>query len=104
MTSTQDRTKIQQKTGKDISRVDGRLKVMGEACYAAEFPLEGIAHGCLIQSTIARGRIKAIDTSKAELPGVLAILTHQNAPKLNSLAGSDFTGGHPGENLFTLTR
>ena len=103
MTSTQDRTKIQQVTGKDISRVDGRLKVMGEACYSAEFPLEGIAHGYLIQSTIARGRIKAIDTSKAEqLPGVLAILTHQNAPKLNSLEGGDFSSGMAGENLLPL--
>lgn len=102
MTSTQDLTNIQQKTGKDISRVDGRLKVTGEACYSAEFPLEGIAHGYLIQSTIARGRIKAIDTSKAELPGVLAIITHQNAPKLNSLKSSDFSGGYPGENFLPL--
>lgn len=103
MTSTQDRTKIQQVTGKNISRVDGRLKVTGEACYSAEFPLEGIAHGYLIQSTIARGRIKAIDTSTAEqLPGVLAILTHQNAPKLNSLEGGDFGSGHAGENLLPL--
>lgn len=103
MTSTQDRTNIQQKTGKDISRVDGKLKVTGEACYSAEFPLEGIAHGYLIQSTIARGRIKAIDTSKAEqLPGVLAILTHKNAPKLNSLESGDFSSGHAGENFLPL--
>ena len=102
MTSTQDRTSIQPKTGKDISRVDGRLKVTGEACYAAEFPLEGIAHACIIQSTIAKGRIKAIDTAKAELPGVLAILTHENAPKFNSLEGVDFGSGHAGENLLPL--
>ncbi|MEM8720177.1 MAG: hypothetical protein AAGE84_12840 [Cyanobacteria bacterium P01_G01_bin.39] len=38
MTSTQDRTNIQSTTGKDVDRVDGRLKVMGEACYAAEYP------------------------------------------------------------------
>ena len=103
MTSTQDRTSIQPKTGKDISRVDGRLKVTGEACYAAEFPLEGMAHGCIIQSTIAKGRIKAIDTDKAEqLPGVLVILTHENAPKFNSLEGVDFGSGHAGENLLPL--
>ncbi|WP_319422653.1 xanthine dehydrogenase family protein molybdopterin-binding subunit [Pleurocapsa sp. FMAR1] len=102
MTSTQE-TKIQQVTGKDISRVDGRLKVTGEACYSAEFPLEGITHGYLIQSTIAKGRIKVIDTSTAEqLPGVLAILTHQNAPKLNSLEGGDMASGLAGENLLPL--
>lgn len=102
MTSTQDKTNIQQQTGKDISRVDGRLKVTGEACYAAEFPLEGIAHGYLIQSTIAKGKIKAIDTSEAELPGVLGILTHQNAPKINSLAGGDFGSGYPGDKFLPL--
>ncbi len=103
MTSTQDRTNIQQQTGKELSRVDGRLKVTGEACYSAEFPLEGITHGYLIQSTIAKGRIKAIDTSTAEyLPGVLAILTHQNAPKLNSLEGADFDSGYSVETLLPL--
>ncbi|WP_019507307.1 xanthine dehydrogenase family protein molybdopterin-binding subunit [Pleurocapsa sp. PCC 7319] len=102
MTSTQDKTNIQQQTGKDISRVDGRLKVTGEACYSAEFPLEGIAHGYLIQSTIAKGRIKAIDTSEAELPGVLAILTHQNAPKINALADGDFGSGYPGDKFLPL--
>ncbi|MBE9046328.1 xanthine dehydrogenase family protein molybdopterin-binding subunit [Pleurocapsales cyanobacterium LEGE 10410] len=103
MTSTQDRTNIQAKTGKNIDRVDGRLKVTGEACYSAEFPLEGIAHGYIIQSTIAKGTIEAIDTSQAEqLPGVLAILTHQNAPKLNSLKSKNFGGGYPGENFLPL--
>ncbi len=103
MTSTQDRTNIQQQTGKELSRVDGRLKVTGEACYSAEFPLEGITHGYLIQSTIAKGRIKEIDISTAEqLPGVLAILTHQNAPKINSLAGGDMASGHAGENFLPL--
>ncbi|MEM8720176.1 MAG: hypothetical protein AAGE84_12835 [Cyanobacteria bacterium P01_G01_bin.39] len=57
----------------------------------------------MIQSTISKGKITAINTGKAEqLPGVLAIFTHQNAPKFNSLEGADFMSGHPGEKLLPL--
>jgi xanthine dehydrogenase YagR molybdenum-binding subunit len=70
-------------TGKPIERVDGRLKVTGGARYAAEIPIEGVVHGVLVQSSIASGRIKSIDTSAAEsAPGVLAIITHLNAPRI----------------------
>jgi xanthine dehydrogenase YagR molybdenum-binding subunit len=70
--------------GQPVSRIDGRLKVTGGAKYAAEFdPGPSLAHGALVQSTIARGRIETIDTTAAErAPGVLAVLTHRNAPRL----------------------
>ncbi|HAX76937.1 MAG TPA: hypothetical protein DCY88_14140 [Cyanobacteria bacterium UBA11372] len=69
--------------GKPVSRVDGRAKVTGEARYSAEFPLENMAHGVFVTSSIARGRIKEIDTAAAYAsPGVLAVLTHLNMPKL----------------------
>lgn len=68
---------------KPISRVDGLLKVTGQAKYAAEFPVENVAYGFLVQSTIAAGNIKDIDTSAAEeAAGVLAVITHKNALKL----------------------
>lgn len=71
--------------GKPLDRVDGRLKVTGAARYAAEFPLKNIAHAVLVQSAIAKGRIQSIDTSAAQKsPGVLAVITHLNAPKLAS--------------------
>ena len=36
-----------------------------------------------VQSTIARGRVVSIDTSAARaLPGVIAVLSHENAPQL----------------------
>ncbi len=92
----------EQVVGKPINRVDGRLKVMGAARYAAEIPQDNIAHAVLIQSTIAKGRIKDIDTSEAErAPGVFAVLTHRNAPKLNQTEGSFFSG-KPGEKLVPL--
>jgi xanthine dehydrogenase YagR molybdenum-binding subunit len=69
--------------GKPASRVDGRLKVTGEARYAAEESLPGMAHGVLTGSPIAHGRIVRIDTSGAlKLPGVLAIYTHENRGRL----------------------
>jgi xanthine dehydrogenase YagR molybdenum-binding subunit len=69
--------------GQPISRVDGRLKVSGGATYAAEFDVPRLAHGAIVRSTVAKGRIASIDTAAAErAPGVVAVLTHRNAPRL----------------------
>ena len=43
----------------------------------------GLAHGAIVRSTVANGRIASIDSAAAErAPGVLAVLTHRNAPQL----------------------
>jgi xanthine dehydrogenase YagR molybdenum-binding subunit len=69
--------------GEPISRVDGRQKVTGGATYAAEFDVPRQAHGAIVRSTVAKGRIASIDSSAAErAAGVLAVLTHRNAPRL----------------------
>ena len=69
--------------GKPLNRVDGRDKVTGRARYSAEYPLPGLTYGVLATSDIAKGRIQNIDTSAAaKQPGVLAIFTHLNIPKL----------------------
>src|SRR5687768_16759737 len=69
--------------GQPVSRVDGRQKVTGRAIYAAEFDQRGQAHGAIVRSTVANGRIASIDSAAAErAPGVLAVLTHRNAPQL----------------------
>jgi xanthine dehydrogenase YagR molybdenum-binding subunit len=69
--------------GRPISRVDGRQKVTGGATYAAEFSRPDQAHAAIVQSTVASGRIVSIETASAELaPGVIAVLTHRNAPRL----------------------
>src|SRR5687768_6389047 len=66
-----------------IDRVDGKAKVTGTATYAAEYKVPKFVYGFLVGSTIAKGRIKNIDIKSAErAPGVLAVLTHQNAPKI----------------------
>lgn len=69
--------------GDPMHRVDGRLKVTGAARYAAEHQVAGAKHGVLVTSTVARGRIKQLDTAAAEkAPGVLAIVTYRNSPKV----------------------
>ena len=70
-------------TNDPIDRVDGRAKVTGTATYAAEHKMQNMAYGFLVGSTIAKGRIKSMDTKSAErAPGVLAVITHLNAPKI----------------------
>ncbi|GAB2870985.1 xanthine dehydrogenase family protein molybdopterin-binding subunit [Hymenobacter ruber] len=70
--------------GQPLSRVDGRAKVTGAAKYSAEYnQLPGLVHAVLKTSDVARGRITGFDVSAArQVPGVLAILTHENIPKL----------------------
>src|SRR3954470_5793457 len=72
-----------QAVGTPMSRVDGRLKVTGGARYAAEFQVKNVSYGILVLSTVAKGQITKIDTATAEKgPGVLAVITHQNAGKV----------------------
>ena len=69
--------------GQPIDRVDGHAKVTGQATYSAEYTLPGLVHAVFKTSDVARGRITGFNTGAAErVPGVLAILTHQNLPTL----------------------
>jgi len=69
--------------GQPIERVDGPKKVTGGACYAADFPAKELAYALIVTSRIARGRVARVEKEAAAgLPGVLAILTHANAPRL----------------------
>ena len=71
--------------GQPLDRVDGPLKVTGQARYAAEFGASGLLHGSVVNSRIARGRILSIDSRAAEaLPGVVLVLTHLNRPPIAS--------------------
>jgi xanthine dehydrogenase YagR molybdenum-binding subunit len=68
--------------GRATSRVDGVLKVTGQALYAAEYGTHGILYGAIVSSTIAVGRIRKLDVSQAKaLPGVVEIFTHENRTK-----------------------
>ena len=64
-------------------RVDGRAKVLGKARYIAEHRFPGMAHGYFVASSIAKGKIRSIDSTEAEKQtGVIAVLSHKNAPKI----------------------
>jgi xanthine dehydrogenase YagR molybdenum-binding subunit len=69
--------------GAALDRVDGRVKVRGEALYAYEHPVEGVAYCAPVQAAIACGEIRGVESAAAlALPGVIAVLTHENAPRL----------------------
>ncbi|MER5805630.1 xanthine dehydrogenase family protein molybdopterin-binding subunit [Streptomyces mirabilis] len=69
--------------GAPLSRVDGRLKVTGQAKYAADHEPKRVVHAVVVDSSIGRGRITGIDTRAADAQaGVLKVLHHRNAPKL----------------------
>ncbi len=72
--------------GAPVSRLDGPLKVRGEARYAAEFPMDGLLYAALAYSTVPRGRIATLDTGAAEAaPGVALVMTHRDAPRLQPM-------------------
>jgi xanthine dehydrogenase YagR molybdenum-binding subunit len=86
--------------GQPRDRVDGRQKVTGTAPYAAEHNLPNLVHAVVVAATIPAGTIKAIDSSAAlKAPGVLAVISHLNAPKLAYLSsqggGQNEAGGKP---------
>ena len=67
--------------GAPAPRIDGRLKVTGDARYAADLPVPNPAYAQLVTSTIAAGKIASLDTAEAEkVPGVLLIYSHANPP------------------------
>jgi xanthine dehydrogenase YagR molybdenum-binding subunit len=72
-----------QSIGAPHERVDARAKVTGQARYAVEQPMDAMAHAVLVTATVAAGEIVAVDAAEAlALPGVLAVLSHENAPRV----------------------
>ena len=69
--------------GAPLDRVDGPLKVCGQAHYTGDLALPRMAHAVLVTSTVANGRVVRIDAAAAErAPGVVAVISHLNAMRL----------------------
>jgi len=69
--------------GRSVKRLDSLGKVTGQALYAGDVKLPRMLHGKIKRSTVAHAHIKQIDVKKAlALPGVKAVLTHENVPRL----------------------
>jgi xanthine dehydrogenase YagR molybdenum-binding subunit len=89
--------------GQPLPRVDGRAKVTGAAHYAGEFNQPGQAHAVIVNSTVGLGRVVSIDTEAvSRLPGVLAIISHLNAPRLAYREHRGFIDPAIGERLHVL--
>ncbi|MCU1759406.1 xanthine dehydrogenase family protein molybdopterin-binding subunit [Pseudomonas sp. 14P_8.1_Bac3] len=91
--------------GQPLDRVDGHLKVTGQARYAGEFAEAGLLHGSVVSSTIACGRVVNIDASKAlALPGVVAVIDHTHRPRIasydKSYEDADSADGSPFRPLY----
>jgi xanthine dehydrogenase molybdenum-binding subunit len=77
--------------GKSVKRVDAVAKVTGRARYTDDFFIPGMLVAKYLRSTIAHGRVKKIDSSKAKrLPGVEAVFTYADVPRTQFA-----TAGHP---------
>lgn len=70
--------------GQPAERREGRAKVTGTARYAAEHTPPGCAYAWPVPATVARGRVTRVDDTEAmATTGALAVLTHENADRLN---------------------
>jgi xanthine dehydrogenase YagR molybdenum-binding subunit len=74
-------------------RIDAPLKTTGTAMYASDHNFPGLVYAVPVGSTIAKGHIESLDTSKAEkMPGVHAIYHRDNLSKIFRTApDNDFT-------------
>lgn len=72
--------------GKPLSRLDGPLKVAGQARFSAEVALPNMAYAAIVHADTPKGRIALLDTAAAEaVPGVVLVMTHRNAPRMNPM-------------------
>ena len=87
--------------GASLDRRDGPQKVTGTASYAYEHRFDNPLYLFPVQSEVARGRVMRIDASAAEaLPGVVAVLTHENAPRLADTSDRELAVLQSGEVAF----
>ena len=74
--------------GKPEPKVDGVKLAMGRPVFTDDVKLEGMLYGVLLTSPHAHARIKRIDASRARaLPGVHAVLTHEDIPRIKYASG-----------------
>jgi xanthine dehydrogenase YagR molybdenum-binding subunit len=84
--------------GAPIQRIDGSLKVTGTAKYALDNPLDNVAWGVPVASTVGNAKIVNIDTAVSErMPGVLTIIHHGNTDQLFRPAGQLEQSSRAGE-------
>jgi xanthine dehydrogenase YagR molybdenum-binding subunit len=69
-----------------LDRIEGPEKVTGAARYASEYAHDEVAYAAIVPATVAKGAVHTVDASAAlALPGVLAVLSCENAPRLHQV-------------------
>jgi xanthine dehydrogenase YagR molybdenum-binding subunit len=76
--------------GAPVARLEGRLKVTGEARYAYEHEFERIAYGWIVQSGVARGRVESVEVQDAlSVPRTVDFFWHANAPAVERVSNAE---------------
>ncbi|MFB8282550.1 xanthine dehydrogenase family protein molybdopterin-binding subunit [Nocardia colli] len=90
--------------GQGLDRIDGHAKVTGAARYTAEIPMPNAAYGVIVGAEIGSGTLTSIDVGRALRAGAVAVLTHENLPKVPSvpLLPSLFGQPAPGQTFFPM--
>lgn len=90
--------------GQGLDRIDGHAKVTGAARYTAEIPMPNAAYGIIVGAEIGNGTVTSIDVSHALRAGAVAVLTHENLPRVPSvpLLPSMFGQPAPGQTFFPM--
>ena len=92
--------------GRPVDRADAPAKVTGGARYAGDIALPGLVHAALVGAAIPKGHVTAVEaTAAAAADGVLAVLTHENLPRIAGaphLLPSLVGGPAPGESFFPM--
>jgi CO/xanthine dehydrogenase Mo-binding subunit len=69
--------------GRSLPRIEAREKVTGRAEYTHIMQVAGMLHARIFRSTVAHGRIKAVDVNAArQLPGVFGVYTSEDVRKV----------------------
>jgi xanthine dehydrogenase YagR molybdenum-binding subunit len=83
ITQTPAHIRMGSSIGQPLTRREGVLKTTGAARYAADNHPPGMVYAVLAVSSIARGRVTALDVAAAKAhPGVIEVMTPANAPRL----------------------
>jgi CO/xanthine dehydrogenase Mo-binding subunit len=75
--------------GRKEARVDAEDKARGSTIFSTDFKLDNMLVGRVLRSPYAHARILKIDTTKAkQLPGVEAVVTHEDIPYNNNYSNA----------------
>ena len=76
--------------GRPLDRIDGPLKVSGQATYAAEYRLDDLAFGYLVEAPFGSGTVMRIDAEAARsMPGVIDVVIDYDTFLRNAQQGGE---------------